>query len=181
MLKKFFTLFLAFSFMTVQADAVTNNNLKSAFDDLNYSLIVDWDQKDRTFYNQQMEKFAAEVKTLQFQGLTNQQLVDFTVAQIKDQKMANDLRNAFTVVTINKMSAAEAHNYVTDVMNKSYSQGASWAGEVIVGAVILVVFIAVAAIVAGRAKVDDGCYQVYTCEQDCAGSFCVENCDYHCI
>lgn len=181
MFKKYFSLFLVFSFITVQADAVTDHNLKTAFDDLNYSLTVDWDQKDRTFYNAQMEKFAGEVKTLQAQGLTNQQLVDFTVGQIKDQKVANDLRTAFTVVQINKMSAAEAHDYVTDVLNKSYSQGASWAGEVLVGAVVLVIFIAIAAIVAGKARVNDGCYEVYTCEQDCIGNVCAENCGYDCI
>ena len=69
MFKKFLVGFMAFAMVTVQANAVSNNSLKAAFDELNYSLSVDWDQTDRAFYNAQMEKFTAKVKELQIQSI----------------------------------------------------------------------------------------------------------------
>lgn len=181
MFKKILVLMMTLTLFTVQANAASGNNLKAAFDDLNYALTVEWDQTDRGFYNHQMQNFALTVKELQAQGLTNQELIDFTVSQIKDQQLAKDLRTAFSVIMINKMSPEEAHQYVITTMNQSYSRGASWAGEVLIGAVALVLLVAIAAIVAGKARVEDGCYKVYTCDEDCFGGICYEECDYRCI
>lgn len=181
MFKKFFLLMIAFTLLSVQANAATHNGLKEAFDELNYSLTVDWDQTDKAFYNDQMDKFSATVKDLQAQGLTNQELVDYTLSQVKDQKLAQDLKTAFTMVVINKMSPTEAHKYITDVMSNSYSRGASWAGEVVLGAIGLVIFVALAAVVVGSAKIEDGCYKVNTCEQTCFGNACYEECDFRCL
>lgn len=183
MFKKLFAFSMIFCLLVVQANATTHNGLKAAFDDLNYALTVDWDQTDRAFYSSQMEKFSAQVKSLQEQGLTNQELMDFALTQVKDEKAAKDLQTAFTMITINKMSPKEAQRYVSDVMNKSYSRGASWGGEVIIGAVVLVLIIAVVAIVAGKARVNEneGCYEVYTCEDYCTGNLCYEECGYECV
>lgn len=181
MFKKFFVSVIAFTILTVQANAATHNNLKAAFDDLNYALTVDWDQSDKAFYNAKMDNFAASIKEMQAEGLTNQELVDFTLSQVKDQKLAQDLKTAFTMVVINKMSPTEAHAYITDVMSKSYSSGASWAGEVVLGAIGLVIFVALAAVVIGSAKIEDGCYKVRSCEQSCIGNSCIEDCDYRCL
>lgn len=183
MFKKLFAFSMIFCMLVVQANAATHNGLKAAFDDLNYALTVDWDQTDRAFYSSQMEKFSSQIKSLQEQGLTNKELMDFALSQVKDEKAAKDLQTAFTMITINKMSPKEAQRYVTEVMNKSYSRGASWGGEVIVGAVVLVLIIAVVAIVAGKARVNENeaCYEVYTCEDYCTGGFCYEECGYECI
>lgn len=181
MFKKFLFSMLAFALLVVQANAATHNSLKDAFDELNYSLTVDWDQKDRAFYDSQMNKFSKTVTQLQAQGMTNQELVEFTLSQIKDQKLAKDLETAFNMVEINRMNPTEAHKYVTEVLGNSYSRGASWAGEVVLGAIGLVIFVALAAIVAGKAKVEDGCYKVYSCEDTCFGSTCYRDCDYRCL
>ena len=183
MFKKLFAFSMIFCFLVVNVNAGTNNNLKAAFDDLNYALSVDWDQTNQDFYKSQMDKFNSTLNSLQAQGLTNQEMIDFTLSQLKDAKAQKDLQTALTMVQINKMSPKEAQKYVTDVMNKSYSRGASWGGEVIVGAVVLVLIVAVALIVAGKARVNDdqGCYEVYTCEDYCSGGFCYEDCGYECV
>lgn len=183
MFKKLFAFSLIFCFLVVNANAATHNNLKAAFDELNYALSVDWDQKDQDFYKSQMEKFNTTLASLQAQGMTNQEMIDFTLSQLKNENMRKDLQTALTMVQINKMDPKEAQRYVTDVMNKSYSRGASWGGEVIVGAVVLVLIVAVALIVAGKARVNDneGCYEVYTCDDYCTGGFCYEDCYYECV
>lgn len=181
MFKKLFAFSLISCLLVVQAHATTHNGLKAAFDDLNYALTVEWDQVDRDFYNSQMEKFKSNLSSLQESGLSNQDMVDFTLAQVKDEKMAKDLQTAFTMISINKMSQQEAQRYVTDVMNRSYNRGASWGGEVVVGAIFIILIIAVAAIVAGDARVEDGCYEVEVCEDYCTGGVCYTDCDWECV
>jgi hypothetical protein len=167
MFKKFLVGFIAFAMVTVQANSVSNNSLKAAIDELNYSLSVEWDQTDRTFYTAQMEKFTAKVKELQAQGLTNAELIEFSLANIKDANLAKEIRTALTVVQINKMPANEARKLMMDTMSKQYSQGASWSGDgVLLGA--LVVLLLVAAIAAGGSvTVSNGgvssCYNEYVC------------------
>lgn len=182
MFKKLFTTMMLFAFCLVQANAATHNSLKAAFDELNYSLTVEWDQKDRSFYNQVQQKFARELKDLQAKGLSNQELVNFALSQVKDEKLAKNLETAFNMVQINKMNQDEARRYMTEVMNKSYSQGASWNGGAAIATVLVVVIlVAVLLVVAGEARVEDGCYQVWTCDDYCAGGVCYEDCYYECI
>lgn len=172
MLKKFFALFLILSITTAQANVVSNNNLKLAFDELNYSLSVDWDQKDRAFYDAQMKKFQDEVKELQAQGLTNSEIVAFAKSQVKDEKLAKDIDTAFTMIQVNKLSEAEARKLVLDTVSKGYTQGASWRGEVAVYTTIAVVL--VAALVVGLAVGLGGNVTVST------GSYCTNYTEYVC-
>lgn len=182
MFKRFFVLTMLFVFTAVQANASTHNNLKAAFDELTYSLTVEWDQQDKAFYNAQTAKFAAEVRELQAQGMSNQELIDFTVSQIKDENLARDLKNVFAAVTINNMTSEEAAKYVSEMMKNTYGQGANWSGGAAIGAVIGVIFfVAVAAIVFGYARPGQGCYEVYRCDQYCNGVYCYDDCGYKCI
>lgn len=180
MLKKLIALPMILALFIVESHAVTQNGLKAAFDNLNYALTVEWNQTDKDFYSAQMDKFSSELTKLQDAGMTNQELVNFAVSQMKDQGVAKDVETALNMVQINKMSKSEAQRYVTDVMNKSYNQGASWNGGV-GGAILLILIIAVAAVVAGKARVGEGCYEVYTCNDYCTGNLCYEDCYYECI
>lgn len=181
MFKKLFAFSIMVCLFTVQAHATTQNGLKAAFDELNYSLTVNWDQKDPVFYQRQMDTFRSTLATLSAQGLSNQELVQFSLSQVKDQKLAKDMETAFNMISINKMTPSEAQRYVTDIMNKNYSQGASWGGEVIVGVLVVVILVAVAAVVAGKARVGEGCYEVYTCDDYCSAGICYEDCYYECV
>ena len=145
MFKKLFTMMMVFALLTMQAHATTQNGLKAAFDEMNYALTVEWDQRDQSFYEAQLKKFTAVVRDLQKKGLTNQQMIDFAKSQTKDAKIAKDLETAFTMITINKMSSEEASQYMLDTMKRAYSNGASWGGEVLVylGLGLLIVGLAV--------------------------------------
>jgi hypothetical protein len=167
MLKKFLVGFMAFAIVTVQANAVSNNTLKQAFDELNFALSVEWDQTDRTFYDAQMEKFTGKVKELQAQGLTNAELIEFALSNVKDVNLAKEIQTALTVVQINKMPANEARKLMMDTMSKQYSQGASWSGDgVLLGAlVVLVLVVAIAAAAGGSGSSSSGssCFNEYVC------------------
>jgi hypothetical protein len=181
MCKKFVVSIIAFCLLSVQSFAATNNGLKDAFDSLNYSLSVEWNQTDRAFYNAEMAKFTEAIRAA---NVSNQELVDFTISQVKDEKLAKDLRTAFTMVQINQMNQKDAQKYVVDIMNKSYSHGASWnGGAVIGGALVVVLIVAVALLATGDARINDNqdCYEVYQCDDYCNAGICYEDCGYKCI
>lgn len=142
MLKKILATLVITTIFTVQVNAATNEvralsgvsssvkeELKTAYDELNYSLTVEWDQKDQAFRTNKMNEFSASVRELQAKGLTSAELIDFAKSQVKDTKVASDIGAAFTMVEINKMTPSEANQYVTETMKKSYSTGASWHGN----------------------------------------------------
>lgn len=175
MFRKILTLFMVFALFTVQAHASTQNGLKAAFDELNYSLTVEWDQKDRAVYEAHMKKFNQTIRELQKQGLTNQEMIAFAKSKIKNAKVAKDLETAFTMVTINKMSSEEASQYMLDSMKRSYSNGASWNGEVVVYLVVGLLIVGLAIGIAAalnNSDDDDDSHSgsvggVYTCYDDC--------------
>lgn len=183
MFRKFFVFSMIIVLFTTQANAATHNNLKHAFDELNYALTVEWDQTDRAFYQSQVDKFSGALDELQKQGISNQELIQFAVDQVKDESMKRDLRTELNMVVITKMSKSEAQRFVTDIMNKSYSRGASWNGGAVIGVVVFVILIAVVAIIAGKARVidNDGCFEVWTCDDYCTGKVCYEDCRYECV
>ena len=191
MFKSFISFLLIFSVFTVHAQASTVEGLKKAFDELHFSLEHDWDQQDRSFYEAQMKKFNQELRNLQAQGLTSDQLLDFAKSQTKNPQMAKDLETAFTMIKINKMSSSEANRYVLDVMKKSYSRGASWTGEVFIYAAIGILIVALAIGIASGASgssssgggYSSSCYydDIYLCDTYCYDDYwygytCYDDC-----
>jgi hypothetical protein len=182
MCKKFFVSFLLFCLCVVQALASTHNGLKAAFDDLHFALTVEWDQKDQSFYRQQEEQFALKLKELQSQGLSNRELVNFALAEVKDEQLRRDLEKSFNLIALNALSAQEAQEHVLSVLSKSYSNGASWNGGAAIGAVLfIVIMVAVVLIISGEARIEDGCYQVRRCSDICSAGVCYESCRFECL
>ena len=160
MLRKIISLFIVMTLFTVQAQASVHDGLKAAFDELNYALTVEWDQKDKAVYESEMKKFMATVRDLQKNGLSNDEMMAFAKSQVKDARVAKDLETAFTMITINKMNSEEASKFMMDTMKRSYSKGAAWSQDasayLIVG--IIIVAVAVAVAVGGNVVVTGGGY-----------------------
>ncbi|MES2527088.1 MAG: hypothetical protein V4598_08365 [Bdellovibrionota bacterium] len=192
MFKKLITLMMVLAITTTSAFAQTNSGLKSAFDELNYSLTVEWNQKDKAFYDAQMKKFNASLKELQAKGLTNAELIEFVKSEVKDAKVAKDMETAFNMIQLQKMNASQAANYMTETMKKSYSVGASWNGDAVLyiglGVLLVVVALAVAAggVSAGNGNGGGGyCEEVYVCDTYCYNDYywgytCEDDCYYSC-
>jgi len=190
MFKKLVTLMIAMAFTTTSVFANSNAGLKAAFDELNYSLTVEWNQKDKAFYDAQMNKFHAALKDLQAKGLTNAQMIEFVKSEVKDAKVARDIETAFTMIQIQKMSRSEAADYMTQTMKKSYSAGASWNGDAVlyIGLGVLIVAVALAAAAGGYSGGNGGgyyCQDVYVCDTYCYNDYywgyvCEDDCFYDC-
>ncbi len=175
---------------TTSAFAGSNAGLKSAFDELNYSLTVEWNQKDKTVYDAQMNKFKASLKELQANGLTNADLIAFVKTEVKDAKVARDMETAFTMIQLQKMNASDAANYMTETMKKSYSVGASWNGDAVmyIGLGVLLIAVGLAVAAGGYSGGNGGgnyCEEVYVCDTYCYNDYywgytCDETCGYEC-
>jgi uncharacterized protein YoaH (UPF0181 family) len=191
--KKLITLMMVLSIFSTQANAASQNSLKAAFDELNYAMAVEWDQQDKDFYQAQMQKFSNEIRSLQAEGLTNEELIAFVKSEIKDAKTARDMETAFNMISINKMSSEEASKYMLDSMKRSYAVGASWNGEILIYVGVAVLIVAVAVILSnsssGSSYSGGGggyyCRDRYICDTQCYydyyyGYTCYEDCYWTC-
>jgi hypothetical protein len=165
---------MVFAIFAVQANASTHNGLKAAFDEMNYSLTVEWDQQDKVFYEAQLKKFMGTVRELQKSGLTNDQMIAFAKSQVKDAKIAKDLETAFSMITINRMTSEEASLYMMESMKRAYSKGAAWNGDVLiylaVGLLVVALAVGIVALAnsgGGSSSSSSGGGGTYTCYDDC--------------
>lgn len=180
-MKRFFVLALTLVLFSIQAHAATGNGLKAAIDEFNYAVTVEWDQKDQSFLNAQSEKLSRELLTLKKKGMTNQELMDQALQEIKDPTLVREIQTVFSMVSLNAMSATEAQEHVKMAISKSYSTGASWNGSAVVGAVVVLFVIAGVLVLIGQNRIEEGCYQTYQCDNQCNAVYCQEVCDYKCI
>ena len=125
-MKKMFVLFLTLILMTVQVQASTHDGLKTAIDELTYSLNVEWDQKDQSFYDQKMDAFKAKLASYKANGMTNADLLNFIMSETKNESLRKNIDLAFTQIAINKLSEKQSLELIQDANKKSYQQGASW-------------------------------------------------------
>ena len=162
-LRKIVFLFMSFIMFSVNANEGSRQSLKSAYDDLNYSLSVEWDQKDRSFYDSKIKKFNDEINELLKQGMAYQELADFAVSMVKDRKLANELQTAFTLIQLDKLSSEKAGALLTDIMAKQYNKGASWSGEATLVALgVGLILVAIVAVVLSSNN-SYSCYSKTTC------------------
>lgn len=174
-LKKFAAVFiLILSFNTFANAPVSQmKQLKSAFDQLNFSLQVEWDQKDKKFYNKKVGEFHKTLKKLQAEGLSNEELLEFIKQNIQDKKLAGDIDELFATIKASKMTAKEARAFALDYVSRNYAQGANWLGNasaaiLLAGLIIAIALLAVASgpVVTTTTTTGGGwCEDVYVCEE----------------
>lgn len=182
---------MVFSVFTANVHA--NTGLKSAFEELNYALTVELDPKApnaKDVYVAELTKFNAKLRELQSKGLTNSQLLDFVRSEVKNEKVARDLDTAFSMISINKMTASEASNYMVETMKKSYNVGASWNGDAVlyIGLGVLLIAVGVAAALGGGGSSGGGggyCSEYRVCDTTCYDDYwygytCYDDCYYTC-
>lgn len=174
---KFLAFMMSFFILTAQADSGLHGSLKEAFDDLNYALTVEWDQKSPDFYQQQMNNFQGRIQELRKEGLSNEVLMDFLISNVKDKAAAADLKRFTEIASREKLSRAEMEGMLHDIMNRHYAHGSSWIGTVlIVGGALIVVVVGVAALM-----IWDASNNPADCHYDnvCTGGSCSYT-NYHC-
>ena len=191
MFKKLFSLMMIFMMFSVHAETDVKAGLQSAFDEMNYSLTVEWDQKDKVFYKLQTDKFNIAVKNLQAFGLTQKDMMSFVKSKMAFHGKAHDFETAMNVIELNKMSTEEASSYMMERMKNSYAKGASWNGDVLIYAalgvllVVASVSLALAGLSGASSSAGGYCRETYVCKTTCYNDYyygrdCYEDCGYVC-
>lgn len=105
------------------------SELNQTFDSLNYKLNVDWDQKDAKFFDEAIAGFEDEITTLQNNGLTKEELMNYALGKVKDKEIANEIKELIKTIGESQMTNDEARAFTISKLNSTYSQGASWSGS----------------------------------------------------
>lgn len=135
MLRKFTALLMltsfthAFAMTPVQETSAMAKALDKTFTEMNYSLNVEWDQKDQVYFNNTVDGFEQQVKDLQDQGLTNKELIEFTLAKVKDKQTQKDIAEISKVISESNMTPDQARDFALEKLSSTQSQGASWSGS----------------------------------------------------
>lgn len=143
MIKKLITVLAIFSLITVSA-SVPQQNIKNAINDFNFSITVEWDQKDMIFYEAAVAKFQAELIALSKAGMNNKEIVESVLKNIQNKKVTDDLKNILTVIDVEKMSPIEAVEFARHHVQTSQIEGANFIGRRVSRKGLLIIAVVIA-------------------------------------
>jgi hypothetical protein len=125
----------------VFASAANMQELEKSLDDYQYSMTVDWDQKDKAFYSQKTEAFFAKLGNLMKDGQVSQaEVMALVEKKVADKNVVSSIKAQLANVS-SVASSSELANILRDNADKFYTKGASWNGDttLTVGIVAVVV------------------------------------------
>ncbi len=133
--------------MNLYASTGALNELSAAMDEYQYSMTVDWDQKDQAFKNKQIEALSAKMGQLFKQGLTAQDVNVLVENRFKNSQAAEAAKMKIAMMG-NNITPANVVELLKTNSSEIYSNGASWNGNtqyfVWGGVVVAIIAIAVA-------------------------------------
>jgi hypothetical protein len=154
MLKKMTALFLMTAFTHVYAFSTMiqvqdlDAQLSRAYDAVNFKLNVEWDQKDKSFFDQTIADFEKEVSALQDAGIDKTELLKSALAKIKDEQVKSDVQELAKIMNDSQMTKEESNDFVVRTLSSTFSKGASWSGHrhgrhtaVLIAAIIIILCI----------------------------------------
>jgi hypothetical protein len=119
--------------------------LERILNDYQYTITVDWDQKDQIFYERETQKFFTQMKdVIEKDGLTQEEVLSLVEKKLIDKKAAEALKLKFSLIS-NINSSEELGRALQSETKSMYAKGASWNGEVVIITGIIVVAFAVLA------------------------------------
>jgi len=141
---KFFSALLVLAF---SLSSFAGTGVKSIIDDLTYSLNVEWDQEDQRFYNEQIDLYTQRMADLRAQGLSQEELMNSVMATVKNEEARREVREVLQIISVEKLTDAQALNILTSLRQKTYGEGASWNGNVVVKTAIITAIVIGTAVV----------------------------------
>ncbi len=121
MLKKIICIMILSQLFLGTAYASGTDTLKSAFDELTYSLTVEWDQKEPEFARKAISNFRNDIA-----GATDEEKKIFFKSLLQN-RADQEAENFVIALKNNSLSQTEAMNELNNVIAVAYNQGASFA------------------------------------------------------
>lgn len=116
--------------MVFSLQSMASNGVKLAFDEFTYAMEV-----EGAAFNPHDSRIAHEklMTALQESGLSDLEILNYSLTQIKDQKLRKDIES----VIQSGHSAEETKSLIHQAISESYSEGASWNGDPVFGVLVL--------------------------------------------
>ena len=143
-MKKLLSIVLAFTFtFNVFAASTASQALEKSLDNYQYAMTVEWDQKDQKFSDAQTEKFLAEMgRLIKEQGLKQEEILALAEKKIANKQTIEAMKLKLALIGDVKNSS-ELASVLKEVSKDMYSRGASWNGDVVLTAGLVVLVVAV--------------------------------------
>ncbi len=170
---KFLTWILILCFASQAMAATVREGLEAAINDYEYSMVVDWDQKDSKVAEAFTQKFTDKIEALYQQGMTNDILMKYVESRVFDKKKLAAIQAAAALTAEGGSSAQNIAKAIQE--NKLGVQGASWSGG-IAAAGIITGIVAIAALIVYQLvwELNHRCESGYTTEVCGHESFCTD-------
>jgi hypothetical protein len=179
----FISLLLSFNLM---AASTGENRLSHLIDDLQFSLTVEWDQKDKEAFNKINDEFRQKIEAMvQEDGISKAELINLLEARVSNKKLMDEMQIRIKLMSANPTSS-EIFSLFQEMKSSLYRQGASWNGEaVMVSSLVLVMIVFTIiwirdVIKMTRSCADEGGHEVTTQENCGIRSVCVSYGDNYC-
>lgn len=129
---RFISLLVAFCFtFNVMASTGTVQELERALDDYQYSLSVEWDQNDQSFYDLKTKEFFGKLEQLiKEEGLSQEQMLSLVEKKVNNPSVVNALKLKLSLLG-KGATTDDLVSLIKDSTKDMYAQGASWNGEIV--------------------------------------------------
>lgn len=124
---KIWSYVLSFCFMLNSFSAMAGTQeLKAVIDDYQYALTVEWDQKDKKFFEEQTSLFLKKVELMIVEGQINHsEIIDVINQESANASLKRDLLEKIKL--LNNSSPEELARFLSDNTTSLYQSGSSWA------------------------------------------------------
>ena len=122
-------------------------SLDSAIQQFQYTMTVQWDQKDQTVRQQAITTFTGQIVALEKAGVSKEEILEAIKTKVLDAQTAKDIDSLISIAKEKNLSQAEMQNLAIGYIKKTQQQGASWSSEatltvVLVGLLVGLVVVA---------------------------------------
>lgn len=143
-MKTIITIVLSFFILSTSFSSAPGalEGIREAINELNYALTVEWDQKDATFRQQQMDRFHTKVSELELKGISRSTILKEAIQGLPRSKAREEMLNFLEQVDTNVFEPQDFQKVLSEIAEKSKSSGASWNGGVDIATLAPVLVIA---------------------------------------
>lgn len=100
--------------------------LKELIDNYQYSIEVEWDQKDPAFLEQQNQMLTEGIKSLVAQGQNPRELLEEVLADIPNEQFKADVRAGLAVAAREQLAPEQLNEMILMAAANTHAQGAAW-------------------------------------------------------
>lgn len=116
--------------------------IREAISELNYALTVEWDQKDASIRQQQIDRFHSRIAELELKGISRSTILKEAIQGLPKSKARTDMLSFLDQVDTDVFGPQDFQKVLSEIAEKSKTSGASWNGSIDIATLAPVLVIA---------------------------------------